>query len=166
LDWLSKNQDWIFPELSDIAKIILTTKGIISSDYNYGLRLFSFSNQINQIDDYVIAQLKKDPLSRRAVCMLFNPLIDQKKVRGEIPCILSISFLLRNGKLHATAVIRSSDIFLGLPANLYQLFVISDYVAQKLGVQVGELTTISHSAHLYGDYQEQINKLLTQYAYK
>ncbi|PIZ54003.1 hypothetical protein COY26_00300, partial [Candidatus Woesearchaeota archaeon CG_4_10_14_0_2_um_filter_33_10] len=71
----------------------------------------------------------------------------------------SIDFKIRKQKLNATMVVRSNDLFFGWPANLYQLFVLQDYIGKKLGCKTGSLTTFSNSAHIFKDQFEDIQQV-------
>lgn len=151
---------WEYPPLDELANIMLSKKVSSAYIYSYGSRLFNFSKEINQIDDFVIPLLKKDPTSRRAFVVVWDPKIDADTLSKEVPGLVSIDFKMHEGKLHLTATIRSNDMFFGWPANIYQLFALQKYVADKLDVKVGSLSTFSTSAHIFEEHFEDIRKVI------
>jgi thymidylate synthase len=156
---LSRHSEWVYPALADIAKVILTTKEDTAYDYNYGRRLFASNQKYNQIDSYIIPLLKKDPFSRRAVCSLFEAATDSFLEKKEVPSLMTLVFHIRAQSLHTFAQIRSSDMVLGWPANIYQISVLAQYIARSLNLEVGSITTVSNSAHLYEDQKDVLVKL-------
>jgi len=128
--------------------------------FSYGPRLFNFDNAINQIDGFLIPLLKKNNFSRRGIVILWHPTEDSKSYKREIPALISIDFKMRNKKLNVTAIVRSNDLFFGWPANIYQIFVLQEYVAKELNCKTGSLTTFSNSAHIFKDQFEDIHKII------
>ena len=66
-----------------------------------------------------------------------------------IPCLQLVDFLIRDGKLHLTTVFRSWDVKRAAPQNLYGLSKLMEYVAEHVGIPMGELTVFAVSAHIY-----------------
>jgi len=61
-----------------------------------------------------------------------------------------MDFNLRDDKLHATAVIRSNNMFFGWPGNILQTRTLQDYICKKLGCQPGRIATnLSLSSFLW-----------------
>lgn len=149
LQWLRTQSDWYYPTDQELQKMLF---GNIEEDllYSYGSRLFRFQKEINQLDGYIIPLLKENPNSRRAIAILADPLIDELPQQNFIS-LLSVWFRIVNNKLCLSAVIRSSDFVLGWPANIYQAHLLQQYVAQKLNVSAGSITTISLSAHYFAN---------------
>ena len=151
---------WVYPLLEEIEALGLTKDTIPGYHFSYGNRAFNFNEAINQIDEFVVPLLKKDPTSRRATVVLYNPQKDSQLHKNDIPSMLIMNFNILNGKLHATTLVRSNDLFLGLPANMYQTFVIQRYIAKKVGCKIGSITTHSISAHIFEDQFEYIKKVI------
>jgi len=156
---------WVYPSSEEIASSILNDRLVSGYYYTYGQRAFNFKSGhegINQVDKFVIPLLKKDPTSRKAIIVFHNPIEDSLLYRKEIPGIVTVDFKLRNKMLHVTAVIRSNDLFLGWPADLYQIKSLQDYVASKLDCKAGSITTLSISAHVFEEHFEDISKILSK----
>lgn len=96
---------------------------------------------------YIYDLLRRDPESRRAVISLFSE-ADQHE-SFDVPCTVSLQFLLRSQKLSMIATMRSSDLFLGLPYDVNQFCFVQQVVASWLGVDLGTYTHFAGSAHLY-----------------
>lgn len=158
--YLSRSDKWVYPDLAEVAKVILHPDSVSAYEYSYAKRLFATVDSKNQIDEYVIPLLQRDPLTRRAVATLFDPGVDSNIKSKEVPSMIVFDFKIREQKLHLTCFIRSSDTFIGWPANIYQISVIQEYVASKLKIPVGEITTVATSAHIHTDHIPEIDKLL------
>lgn len=116
----------------------------------------------NQIDA-VIEVLKAHPESRQAVVTMWNSddlphavLVDKK----DLPCTLSLQFLLRNGYLHLVATMRSNDVWLGLPYDVFCFTQLQNLIADIIGSSVGSYTHNAGSMHYYEKDFEKINKIL------
>ena len=115
-------------------------------DYTYGERLNAWGDEINQID-YVIAKLKESPNSRRAIATTWDPRKDT--VVDEVPCLNHFVFMVREGLLDVSVMIRSNDMYGAWPANVYALGDLLTYVSEKTGIKQGTITTLSINAHIY-----------------
>ena len=94
--------------------------------------------------------------------MLWQPGNDSNIHSKLVPGWVMIDIKLRDRKLCITSVLRSNDLWFGWPASLYQTFVLQSYVAEKLDVGVGSLSTFSTSAHIFKDQFEYIKKILRE----
>lgn len=94
--------------------------------------------------------LRKDPDSRQGVLTLFDADRDLGRIdQLDLPCTVSIQFLVREGALEMFVTMRSNDVWLGLPYDLGQFTMLQSAVAQALGVAVGTYTHAAGSMHLY-----------------
>jgi len=159
LEMLNSFEKWVYPPLEELKNSILGKKDIPGYYYNYGARAFNY-NGLNQIDDYIIPHLKKEPSSKRAILVFYGPEKDTLPLRKETPGMVMMNFNIREGKLQTTIIIRSNDLFYGWPANIIQTHFLADYISKELNVPLGEMTTISISAHIFEDQFEDIRKIL------
>jgi thymidylate synthase len=95
---------------------------------------------------YVKGLLKKDPNTRQAVIHIKDA---SNKPTKDTPCTVSLQFLLRNGQLNLTTYMRSNDIWLGFPYDVFSFTCMQIIMAFELGVEIGEYTHIAGSLHLY-----------------
>lgn len=161
IEVLNSFKKWVYPPFDELANFMLTKKDIPGYYYTYGSRAFKFGT-LEQIEKFVIPLLKKDLTSRRAVILFYNPMKDSYLYKKETPGMISADFKVRDNKLYVTAVIRSNDMFFGFPANIYQIYILQEYVRKKLGVEAGNLTIFSNSAHIFEDNFEDILKVISK----
>jgi thymidylate synthase len=154
---MQRQKTWVYPSPEELKAIILGSLAEDAHEYSYVPRLFGGANQI---DGFVIPLLKQNPQSRRAVAILYKPDIDSKVFSRNVPGMLSITFRYIT-TLEATCHVRSNDVFIGFPANSYQLRCLQEYVAAKLGVQAGPLHIFSSSAHFFSEYEEEFKVIST-----
>lgn len=131
----------------------LVSPSLDSDTYTYGRLLCDYHgfNQINAI----IKRLKYNLEDRAALASLWMP---QKHLaqKSNQPCLSLVHVLIRNNKINLTAYIRSNDMFKAWPVNVAGLAYVNYYVWDKLkeeyeGLELGYITTISSSAHIYED---------------
>jgi thymidylate synthase len=103
---------------------------------------YYFLNQVKQTIDY----LKENPNTRRAIMITWKFPVDF--LVEEVPCLIMVDFLIREGKLLTTAVWRSHDTMAMVP-NFIALRELSRHVAKEVGIPVGSITIQSISAHIY-----------------
>jgi thymidylate synthase len=99
---------------------------------------------------WVVDLLKKDPLSRRAVMVIYDPDVDSADGGLDRPCNDIIQFQSRLGELHMHVFIRSNDLMWGFSGiNAFEWSSLQEIVAGLLGIGVGELHFSVSSEHLY-----------------
>jgi thymidylate synthase len=95
---------------------------------------------------YVVKNLKNDSTSRQALLTIWRPNPAPSK---DIPCTVALQFFLRKEKLHVTATMRSSDVWLGVPYDAFNFSQIGNALAGALGVDLGTVTMNLGSSHVY-----------------
>lgn len=163
IDRLNDFEKWIYPSLSDIEKNIISKEPTLGYEYSYGERIFSYTgdgDNIDQVNDFLIPLLKENKNSRRAVLGIWNPLKDSNIFKKEIPGLVMLDFKVRSDNLNVSGIIRSNDLFYGWPASVYQCFKLQEFVSKKLGLNMGFLTTISTSAHIFEEQEEYIREVI------
>ncbi|HNQ53740.1 thymidylate synthase, partial [Methanothrix soehngenii] len=125
-------------------------------EYTYGERLRawesheipdSYNVKTDQVE-YIIRKLKANRTTRRAVGCTWNPLTDEKP-GFHPPCLMVADFKIRGEALNLIAYFRSHDIEQAWPQNVYGLYKLQEYIAGEVYAELGTLTTISASAHIY-----------------
>jgi thymidylate synthase (methanogen type) len=162
IEILNESKNWVYPRVDEIANSTLTRKHNPGHIYVYGQRIFNFNEKINQIDKFIIPLLRKDELSRRALITLWNPEIDSNIFNKEVPSITQIQFIINNDKIDLTAIIRSLNLFFGYPANIYQIYILQEYIAQRLNKQIGKITLFVLSAHIFEDRFENTREVISK----
>lgn len=134
-------------QLDAYAASLIDNVEPLPGSYSYGQRLRTNGGR-DQLAA-AIENLRRFGDSRRAVAVLWDPVHDADSPQP--PCITTIQFRVRDGQLHLTAHLRSSDLFRAWPLNALGLCRLQSHVAKELGAAPGTLTTISVSAHIYED---------------
>lgn len=93
--------------------------------------------------------LKADPETRGAVLSIYDANRDLAADVKDVPCTLSLQFLIRGGRLCARTSMRSNDVFLGLPYDLVQFAALQGAVAMALDQPMGWYSHTVGSLHLY-----------------
>ena len=105
----------------------------------------------------IVDILKKDPDSRRAVVPIYGK-EDAGLDSNDIPCTIGFQFLIRNNRLDMIVNMRSNDVFLGFPYDIFNFTMWQEYVACKLNIKIGTYTHIVNSLHFYEKDREKIVK--------
>jgi thymidylate synthase len=112
---------------------------------------------IDQISD-VIAQIRKNPDSRRLIVTAWNPAdIDKMSLA---PCHCLFQFYVVDGKLSCQLYQRSGDSFLGVPFNIASYALLTLMVAQVTGLEPGDFVHTLGDAHLYMNHLDQAREQL------
>jgi thymidylate synthase len=101
--------------------------------------------------DYIIQKLKDDRDTRQAGLTIWRENPPRSK---DIPCTISAFFNIRNDKLNAHVFMRSSDIWLGIPYDLFNFSMLGHLICGHLNqasilVSPGQLYLTAASSHLY-----------------
>ena len=160
VDVMKSFRDFVYPSKEEIRNIMLDKVSDSGYDYSYGHRLFHYKNTKNQIDDYILPLFRSDPLTRRAIVTLYDPLIDSEKNTKSVPGLVNIYFKIRDSKLNITVMIRSNDFFIGWPANVYQIYLLQKYVSEKIKISMGSITIFSTSAHVFQEHFEKLRDIV------
>ena len=148
--WILAGDDALAPltrfvkRMADFSDDGLTLRGA------YGPRLVP---QLN----YVVDTLTRDRDTRQAVASIWTPVPAPSK---DIPCTLVVTFVIRGDRLHQHVYMRSSDLWLGLPYDMFSFscwgikvacLVNSRLASAKYAgpVGLGALTVTATSSHLY-----------------
>lgn len=115
--------------------------------------------QIDQITN-LIAQIKKNPDSRRLLVIAFNPGDVDKMALP--PCHAFFQFYVANGKLSCQLYQRSADIFLGVPFNIASYALLTHMIAQVCNLEVGDFVHTLGDAHVYSNHMEQAQLQLSR----
>ncbi len=133
----------------------------------------SKKNGIDQISE-LIANLKKNPYSRRHIVSAWNPMAipDENKSFAEniannksaLPTCHSFFqfYVSPDNKLSCQLYQRSADIFLGVPFNIASYALLTHMIAQVCGFEVGDFVHTFGDLHIYNNHIEQVNEQLSR----
>src|SRR6185369_6580541 len=114
---------------------------------------------IDQLAD-VVAQIRKNPDSRRLVVSAWNP-ADLPRM-ALAPCHALFQFYVAEGKLSCQLYQRSADVFLGVPFNIASYALLTHMLAQQCDLVPGEFIWTGGDCHLYLNHLEQADLQLTR----
>lgn len=113
----------------------------------YGYRIFT-KYGFNQLE-YVEEALRRDAFSRQAVIHIKDAIDYREHPTKDVPCTLTLQFLVRNGKLNLTVHMRSNDLWTGFPYDVFSFTAFQIILAFRLGLDIGTYTHTAGSLHLY-----------------
>jgi thymidylate synthase len=121
-------------------------------DGAYGHRL-RHQFTIDQLDRAYLA-LRSAPDSRQVVLQIWDPKTDLPDTSGvpasaDIPCNICSLLKVRSGRLEWTQILRSNDLFLGVPYNFVQFTSLQEVLAGWLELEPGNYVQFSDSLHVY-----------------
>jgi thymidylate synthase len=153
---------------------LLTGAKTETEDYTYGERLVDpkvkikynaqgkemvkeMPLEVNQIDEVIKIYKEKGFGTNQAIMEIGMP---SDITLADPPCLRLIDTRVRYGKLHFILYFRSWDLWGGFPSNLGGLQLVKQYMAGEIGVEDGEIISVSKGLHLY-DYSWDLAKIRT-----
>jgi thymidylate synthase len=115
--------------------------------------------RVDQIDN-VIAQIKKNPGSRRLIVSAWNPAEIDKMALP--PCHVLFQFYVQDGELSCQLYQRSCDLFLGVPFNIASYALLTMMFAQVVDLTPGDFVHTFGDLHLYQNHLDQAREQLTR----
>jgi hypothetical protein len=116
---------------------------------NHRFEGLGWTDQLN----WAVKRLRDNPNDRRVVIQMWDPFTDvaaTNRDSKDVPCNLTALPWVGNGKLHLTVFNRSNDMIWGAyGANAVHFSVMLEYLACRLGLEVGTYTQISNNFHAY-----------------
>lgn len=143
---------WILSGDNRVATIAPYSKKIAQFSDDGKTFFGAYGPKIHEQLDYVTHKLRDDPYSRQAVINIWRENPPQTK---DVPCTISVQWLIRDGKLHCIDTMRSSDIILGWPYDVFNFSMMSLWIccvlrtAYGLKLRLGNLYLTAGSLHLY-----------------
>lgn len=128
----------------------------------YGPRMRSWRGKVDQLD-HARRLLARDPDTRQAVIQLFDAERDTVGHR-DVPCTLGYRFFLRDGRLHMHTSMRSQDLWLGFPYDIFTTTLIQELMAGWVGAAVGEYHHFVDSLHIYEEHLDAARDVADQRA--
>lgn len=107
----------------------------------------------------IIGLLQSDKYSRRAVVPIYKE-HDVGLNSRDIPCTLDFQFLVRENCLHMIVNMRSNDIFLGFPYDIFNFSMFQEYISTILHLELGEYVHMVGSFHYYKKNKEKLLKMI------
>ena len=126
--------------------------GINWWDYCGPILVNSYPTYFEQLPDLIRKINKEKRNSKNYVLFLGK----NDTESNQQPCLSLIQFQISDGKLIVSAYQRSSDANLGLPADIYHLYLIS----RQIDVPLKSITIMFGNVHIYENNKEATMKLI------
>lgn len=131
---------------------IAESDGTVNSNYGYCIHdKFNFDQW-----DMVKNLIKNDPGTRQAVIHIKEARNVIENPTKDLNCTVSLQFLLRNNALDMITTMRSNDVWLGLPYDVFNFTCMQIQMAMELNVNIGKYYHNVGSLHLY---KNDVNKI-------
>ena len=141
--------DGLLP-ISLFESLLSETNGLGSSSIiGYG-----FKNQV----DFILWSLKNDKSSRRILCSMFDPLINNIKPLQE--CAFQINLSVRGDELYMTLYQRSLDVCVAFFWNVAQYAALMMMFAHDAGLKPAVFTHFVQDMHVYDRHEAVAYELL------
>ncbi len=147
----------------------------IATDYKIDVQYrFDISNFIDvEIDQfkYISESFKRDINTRKAIISIGDPPKDDFDDNGilketkDYPCTRLLHFQKQaeSNKLDLTVYMRSNDFVWGASAvNIFNFTLIQEYIAQILGLELGDYYHVANNFHYYEQHDELLKQIAVQ----
>lgn len=104
-----------------------------------------------------VTLLRREPGTRRAVMSIWSK--DDLTHQGDRPCTVFLQFLVRDNYLELHTYMRSQDVWLGTPYDVFMFTQLQCTVARMLRLPSGQYTHHATSLHLYESNVDDVAKL-------
>ncbi|MAL25559.1 MAG: hypothetical protein CL820_06605 [Croceicoccus sp.] len=121
----------------------------------YGAKIFS-GGENSQWE--VAKQILKNDLDSRRSVIVTDATVSSDLYTLDKSCLTSMQFLVRDGRLHAVVNMRSNDVYLGLPYDIFLFTIFQERMAFELDISLGSYFHIASSFHLYDRDLERVNR--------
>jgi thymidylate synthase len=142
---------WMHANFTDTARV-----PELGGADSYATRLYDYARSGRDQIGWVVAKLRADPFVRDATITTFQPLTDTSYV----PCVSLLDFWLVDGRVQLAVYAHGIDFGTKGYANLVELATLQHRVAVEVGAQVGSLTMIVKSAHVYDGELDLVREIL------
>lgn len=160
---------WILSGDNRVETIAPYNKNIINYSDDGQTFFGAYGPRIISQLDYVVDKLKSDADTRQAVLTIWR---ENPPVTKDVPCTVAVHFMIRDHKLNCHVYMRSNDLWLGFPYDVFNFSMLSHLVCCRLNasaatngdvVKPGMLYHTASSRHIYEQHFEQAEQLTKQY---
>lgn len=129
-------------------------------EFFFGAYGVKFVDQVS----YIVETLANDQGSRQAYMNIWR---EQPRKTKDVPCTTGLQWIIRNNAIHCIATMRSSDMFLGWPYDVFNFSMMSLAILlllrDKHGINLGlgQLVINAGSQHIYVDDLEKLKDVST-----
>ena len=161
---------WILSGDNRVETIAPYNKNIINYSDDGKTFFGAYGPRILSQLDYVVDKLNSDADTRQAVLTIWRENPPETK---DVPCTVAVHFMIRDHKLNCHVFMRSNDLWLGFPYDVFNFSMLSHLVCCKLNafvlenggviIEPGMLYHTASSRHIYEQHFEQVEQLIKRY---
>lgn len=161
---------WILSGDNRVETIAPYNKNIVNYSDDGQTFFGAYGPRIMPQLDYVVDKLKSDSDTRQAVLTIWRENPPETK---DVPCTVAVNFMIRDHKLNCHVYMRSNDLWLGFPYDVFNFSMLSHLVCCRLNafvvenggaiIEPGTLYHTASSRHIYEQHFEQVRQLVGQY---
>lgn len=162
---------WILSGDNRVETIAPYNKNIINYSDDGQTFFGAYGPRILSQLDYVVKKLESDADTRQAVLTIWR---DNPPETKDVPCTVAVTFMIRDNKLNCHVFMRSNDLWLGFPYDIFNFSMLSHLVCCKLNsnlddnglddvISPGLLYHTAASRHIYEQHFEDAINILDKY---
>ena len=161
---------WILSGDNRVETIAPYNKNIVNYSDDGQTFFGAYGPRILSQLDYVVKKLESDADTRQAVLTIWR---DNPPETKDVPCTVAVAFMIRDNELNCHVFMRSNDLWLGFPYDVFNFSMLSHLVCCKLNGNLdngldnviipGTLYHTAASRHIYWQHFEQAEQLVKQY---
>lgn len=161
---------WILSGDNKVKSIAHFSKEISKFSDNGDTFFGAYGPPVMEQLPYVIDCLIKDEDTRQAVLTIWRQSPGPSK---DIPCTVAMQWMIRHGLLHCNVFMRSSDLWLGHPYDIFNFSAITFAIllelnnvrhdTDKIRVELGVLNLTAGSKHLYDRNMAGVEEVLAKH---
>jgi thymidylate synthase len=142
---------WILEGRNDVESIVRFAPAIAQFSDDGKTFFGAYGPKVRDQLSYVCNKLASDPSTRQAVMTIWR---ENPRPSKDFPCTVSVQWLIRDGFLHCVDTMRSSDVWLGWPYDVFNFSMLSLLIGlilreAGLTVKLGQLYLNAGSQHIY-----------------
>ena len=139
-------------------ELLASATSVFNRYMNQNVLHGAYGPRVHGLLDDAVQQIEKDRDTRQAVIQIYNSRQDLNRDKNDIPCTIALQYFLRNDQLHAHTYMRSNDLYLGLPYDLFQFISLQDAIAGHFDTPIGHYTHTVGSAHVYQQHWQHVDQ--------
>lgn len=170
--FLGGEAHWILSGDNRVETIAPYNKNIINYSDDGQTFFGAYGPRILSQLDYIVNKLESDVDTRQAVLTIWR---DNPPETKDVPCTVAVAFMIRDNKLNCHVFMRSNDLWLGYPYDVFNFSMLTHLVCCRLNsnldsglgdiIRPGVLYHTAASRHIYEQHFEQAEQLLRKYGY-
>lgn len=110
----------------------------------------------------IVNVLKRDLYSRRGVVDVWLSDMDCGVESKDLPCPIAFQCLVRNGALEMHMLLRSQNMIMVFPYDIFLFTMLQEWIATMLGVKLGPFSQYVVSCHYYEQEKILVDAVLKQ----